>query len=112
MALTGPVSKSDGIVENSVNLIQSSRVLKVSCEVNNENFLTQNLQRFWNLDSFGIKENEKALYENVADEIKLEGDRYTVKLLFKEDHPVIPENYSSSAKRLNGLKNRLDKNKF
>ena len=86
MALTGPVSKSDGIVENSVNLIQSSRVLKVSCEVNNENFLTQNLQRFWNLDSFGIKENEKALYENVADEIKLEGDRYTVKLLFKEDH--------------------------
>ena len=33
------------------------------------------------------------------------------KLPFKEDHPVIPENYSLSAERLKGLKNRLDKDK-
>ena len=47
----------------------------------------------------------------MADEIKLEGNRIAVKLPFKEDHPVIPENYSLSAKRLTGLKNRLDKGK-
>ena len=69
------------------------------------------LQRFWELDLLGIKENEKSVYEYVADETKLEGNRYTVKLLFKEDHPVISENYSLSGKRINGLKNLLDKDK-
>ena len=59
----------------------------------------------------GIKENEKSVYEYVADETKLEGNRYTVKLLFKEDHPVISENYSLSGKIINGLKNLLDKDK-
>ena len=59
----------------------------------------------------GIKENEKLVYEDVDDEIKLEGNRYTVKLPFKENHPAIPENYLLSAKRLKGLKNRLDKDK-
>ena len=63
------------------------------------------------LDSLGIKENENSIYENVADEIKLEGNRYRVKSPFKEDHPVIPKNYSLSAKRVKGLKNRLDKDK-
>ena len=51
------------------------------------------------------------VYENVADEIKLEGNRYRVKLPFKEDHPVIPDKYLLNAKRLKGLKNRLDKDK-
>ena len=69
------------------------------------------LQRFWELDLLGIKENEKSVYEYVADETKLEGNRYTVKLLFKEDHPVISENYSLSGKIINGLKNLLDKDK-
>ena len=51
------------------------------------------------------------VYENVADEIKLEGNRYTVKVPFRDDHPVIAENYSLSAKRLKRLKNRLNKDK-
>ena len=69
------------------------------------------LQRFWEIDLLGIKENEKSVYEYVADETKLEGNRYAVKLLFKEDHPVISENYSLSGKRINGLKNLLEKDK-
>ena len=79
------------IVANRVNLIQLSHVLTVSCKVKNEDLLTQNLQRFWDLNLLGIKENERSVYENVADEIKLEGNRYTLKLPFKEDHPVTPK---------------------
>ena len=109
--LNGTMSKRDDVVANSVNLIQSLLVLKVSCEVKNEDLLTQNLQWFWDLDSRGIKVNEKSTHDNVADEIKLEVNRYTVKLLFEEDHPVIPENYLLSVKRLKGLKNHLDKDK-
>ena len=67
------------------------------------------MQLFWDLDLLEIKENKKSVNENVADEIKLEENRYTVKLAFQENHPVILENYSLSAKRLNGLKIRLDK---
>ena len=55
--LNCPVAKSDDIAESNVNLIQSSHVLKVSCKVKNEALLTQTLQRFWNLDWTGIKEN-------------------------------------------------------
>ena len=40
------------------------------------------------------KKNAKSVYENIADEIKLEWSRYIVKLPFKKDHPVTPENYS------------------
>ena len=82
-------------------LIQWSHVLKDSCELKNEDLLTQNLQRFWDLDSLRIKENEKSVCENVADEIKSEGNRYIVKLPVKQDHLVIRENYSLSAKRSN-----------
>ena len=67
------------------------------------------MQLFWDLDLLEIKENKKSVNENVADEIKLEENRYTVKLAFKENHLVILENYSLSAKRLNELKIRLDK---
>ena len=71
--LNGPISKRDDIVANSVNLIQSSHLLKVSYEVKNEDLLTQNLQRFWDLYLLGIKKkNAKSVYENIADEIKLE----------------------------------------
>ena len=73
------------------------------------NLLTQSLQLFWDLDLLEIKENKKSVNENVADEIKLEENRYTVKLAFQENHPVILENYSLSAKRLNELKIRLHK---
>ena len=81
--LNGPVPKHNNIVNNNVNLVQSSHVLKVSCELKNEELFTQNLQKFWDLDTIGIKENEKSVYENVSDEIKLDGNRYTVKLPFR-----------------------------
>ena len=45
-----------------------------------------------------IKESLKPIYENVSHETNLEGNRYALKLPFKEDHPVIPENYSLSEK--------------
>ena len=56
--LNGPISKRDDIVVNSVNLIQSSHLLKVSYEVKNEDLLTQNLQRFWDLYLLGIKKKK------------------------------------------------------
>ena len=71
------------------------------------------MRQIWDLDSLENKKNENSVYENIADESRLEGSRYTVKSPIKEDHPVIPEIYWLSAKRLTGLlKDRLDKNKL
>ena len=43
-------------------------------------YLHKILQLFWDLDSIGIKENEKSVYQNVRDEIELERNRYPLKL--------------------------------
>ena len=50
------------------------------------------------------------MYENFESDIKFENQRYVAKLHVKENHPLLPDNYTVSLKRLNELKMRLDKN--
>ena len=68
------------------------------------------LNKFWNLDSIGIKDNEQSVYENFESDIKIENQRYVVKLPVKENHPLLPDNCNVSLKRLDKLKMRLEKN--
>ena len=71
-----------------------------------------NLNKLWNLDSIGIKDNEQSVYENFESDIKIENQRYVVKLPVKENHPLLPDNYNVSLKRLDKLKMRLEKNEL
>ena len=41
--------------------------------------------------------------------IKFENNRYSVSLPFKENRPILPDNYQLSLNRLKKLKERLDK---
>ena len=50
------------------------------------------------------------MYENFESDIKFENQRYVAKLHVKENHPLLPDNYTVSLKRLDELKMRLDKN--
>ena len=43
--------------------------------------------------------------------IKFEKNCYSVKFPVKEFHPILPDNYLLSLKRLNKLKKRLDANR-
>ena len=45
------------------------------------------------LDSFGIKENQKSVYEDFESNIIFENQRSVVKLPVKENHPLLPYNY-------------------
>ena len=74
------------------------------------NQISNNLHKFWNLDSIGIKDNEQSVYEHFESDIKFENQRYEVKLPVKEYHPLLTDNCNVSLKRLDKLKIRSDKN--
>ena len=91
--------------------------MKVGCEVgvisglSEEKLLSQKLNRFWDLDTIGIADDDEktCFYDKFIDEIKFENGRYKVRLPLKETQSMLPDNYSLSMKRLKSLKERLDK---
>ena len=66
--------------ESKVSLVSSTYVLRVACE-NHEDQTLNNLNKFWNLDSIGIKDNEGSVYETFESDIKFENQRYVVNCL-------------------------------
>ena len=71
--------------------------------------MTQELRRFWELESLGVFPNDVSDYEKFTQSIKLEDKRYEVELPWKESHPVLPDNYQLREKRLKHLLTRLRK---
>ena len=69
--------------------------------------LNNEIHRFWSLDEIGIAEKESSVYDKFRNDIKIQDERYSVKLPIKEYHPVLPDNYDLSLKRLQALKLRL-----
>ena len=45
------------------------------------------------------------------EDINFENNRYSAKLPVKEFHPILPHNYLLSLKKLNKLKERLNRNR-
>ncbi len=68
------------------------------------------LKSFWELESLGITETERSVYDEFTDAIEYKNGRYEVALPWKELHPVLPDNYQPSLKRLHGLLRRLRQN--
>lgn len=61
---------------------------------------------YWHLETLGMKDNEPTLYEKFIEDIRDIGDRYEVKLPFKEGHSLLPDNchnYQLSKIRLESL---------
>ena len=69
--------------------------------------LDQQLKKFWELESMGISEEEDTLYEQFKANVVFNGERYQVALPWIDTFKVLPDNYSLSLKRLNGLLRRL-----
>ena len=85
-----------------------SHVLKISCR-ENHNYLNKEINRFKNLDAIGISPNESTVYERFENNIKFKDNRYSVNLPIKDYHPLLPDNYELSLKRLYQLRERLAK---
>ena len=64
------------------------------------------------MESIGIHlEEENSVYRQFEEEIRFTDGRYEVKLPWKPEHPVLPDNYSLSKKRLQGLLTKLKQNR-
>ena len=72
--------------------------------------LSDKVEKFWNMDSFGVSPCEKSVYDLNLEKIKLMADgRYQVELPMREGHPLIHDNYSACIKRLSVLKRSLER---
>ena len=71
--------------------------------------LNNELAKFWDLETLGIKEDEPSVYDKFTQDVDFNSERYEAKLPFKEEHPLLPDNYSVCVKRLGSLIGRLQK---
>lgn len=101
--LSGPLTfrqPADRPQEVNVNFVGRESVSSESLE--------GNVQRLWDLETLGIKESD-GVYEEFVDSIAFNGDRYSVKLPWKEGHDSLPSNYELSLSRLNSQIRKLRK---
>eukprot|EP00795_Rhopilema_esculentum_P003197 gene3197-1511_t len=92
---------------NTYSYHTSTHVMKVLHEPCKDEDLKHDLKMFWDYETLGIKENEPSVYDEFLNNVEFLNDRYEVSLPFKEDHKIIPDNYSVSEKRLFSLLNKL-----
>jgi hypothetical protein len=71
--------------------------------------MTQELGRFWRLETLGVFPNDESVYEKFTQSIQLKHKRCEVELPWKESDPVLPDNYQLSKNRLKHLLTRLRK---
>ena len=68
--------------------------------------LERNVQKLWSFEALGINERDK-VHEEFLDSIKFTGNRYSVKLPWKEGHERLPDNYANSLGRMKSQLKRL-----
>ena len=91
---------------SSVNIVPS-HTLRVDSHPQAEEGLDATLKMFWELESLGIGDGDVSALEDFDRGIVFKDGRYPVALPWKESHPVLPDNYQLSKKRLQGLLQRL-----
>ena len=100
--LSGPTNGAVQYDQQQNNLM-TMHVLKTATKpvnITNES-LDGSLQRFWDLESLGVR--PRSVYEEFEERITFENDRYKVHLPWKLPHPILPDNYELSMKRLSNL---------
>ena len=99
--LPGPTSVRESM-RCSMNLL-TTHVLKVGTQPLESTALDEQLRSFWELESLGIHEEERTLYDDFTSKIMFQDGRYKVSLPWKEFHEPLSDNYILSLKRLQGL---------
>jgi len=98
--VSGPV---EGIYSN-----EKSHFLRVDVEVLNREVdpLVNELHKFWETENVG-SDRRIAIEDEFESEIKFENGRYEVKMPFKDEHAILPDNYALSKTRLTNLVRKL-----
>ena len=102
--LSGPM-KSPGNESEApsvqVNLIGSAREERLNLE--------GDVHKLWDMETLGIIETEDEVHEAFVNSVSFTGNRYSVRLPWKEGHPELPSNYATSLRRLKTQVARLEK---
>ena len=101
--LSGPLTTKRPVAV-SVNLALT-HVLEVDIALQNET-LGDKINEFWSLDSIGICDKESSIYEECIDKIEFVNNRYEVNLPFKNENPILEDNYNLCLKRLKILRRK------
>lgn len=93
--LSGPI---EGFTYNTDPSVNSTHVLRCASEPTQpeNNGLTEELKRFWDLESLGISSSELSVYDQFINTITFQQGRYEVHLPWKYAHPILPDNYETS----------------
>ena len=94
LVLSGPAPLVNS-KQSSTNLI-STHVLRVDAQSDSFENLENQLQSFWDLESLGIVQPERTLYDEFCSTVAIENGRYKVTLPWKEYHKTFPDNYELS----------------
>ena len=104
--LSGPTPTHDVGVHSSTCVV-TTHTLQVDSQLADSTQLTEQLRSFWELESLGIHEEEKTLYDDFATTVSFQDGHYKVPLPWKEFHEPLADNYLLCVKRLKGLLRRL-----
>ena len=100
------------IDDENVNLVNlaATHVVKVESTVFQHDPLTSELKRFWDYEFLRIQDHGLTLYDKFVNEVEFVKGRYQVRLPFKGDHELLPDNLALCKSRLASLLKRISIN--
>ena len=109
--LSGPVIEEHQRSPACTTNLNTTHVLRIDAEpvLPNPTDHLQKLEKFWDLERLGIQKTELTTESKFMEEINFNG-KHEVKLPFRENHPLLPDNHTSSVRRLSSLISRLKTN--
>jgi len=85
------------LAESCTINLSATRVLKIeSADISH---VQDNLQKFWDLETLGIRDTETSVHDKFSNEIRFTGETQ-VKLPFKDNHPMLSDNNTNAARRM------------
>jgi hypothetical protein len=100
--LSGPIDNLSEESSSTTNFA-ATHVLRIDATPVKDNLnpnMTEQLKKFWELESIGIRGYENSVYDKFVEEVRFNGERYEAKLPFREHHSTIPDSHAVSVKRL------------
>jgi hypothetical protein len=94
--------------KEKVGVAQVNVVAQTGDQEWNNDSLESNVQRLWSLEGLGLID-EDSVHGEFLDGVTFTGNRYSVKLPWKEGHGKLSDNYSNSLARMKSQLRRLKK---
>ena len=98
-----------GLVYTEIHRHNSVATFFANVAFNQEEPIKEELHKFWSLESLGIIGKETVVERFLKNVSKKDG-RYEVKLPWKDQHPLLYDNFILAKKRLDSLPKRLKQN--